>query len=330
MPGNKVVTMGRPRTARIRGRHPAFQLPRRRPVRRQVRRRRRRTGGPARGGALGAQGIPAKPCGWPASASAHGSRCAPPVKLGATALVSIARRSAAAGTLPAQCRRRSPGSGAGRGRRDRRPARGVRLAGGAAAPAPAGAHARHSHFFHRKLMDLRGALKQAVRDWPPPGMTDAPALAALRRWGGARRLAARSRPAGRPGPRSTGSTRPLAPPPARSLAQRLFARDEPAPAPCGLYLWGRRRPQQDLPDRPVLRRPADRRQAPHAFPPLHARGARAPARIAGERDPLAAIAREWRRSLRVLVLDEFFVSDIGDAMLLARLLDRLFAEGVCW
>ena len=25
-----------------------------------------------------------------------------------------------------------------------------------------------SHFFHRKLIDLRGALKQAVRDWPPP------------------------------------------------------------------------------------------------------------------------------------------------------------------
>ncbi len=49
---------------------------------------------------------------------------------------------------------------------------------------------------------------------------------------------------------------------------------------------------------------------------------------AGERDPLATIAREWRRTLRVLVLDEFFVEDIGDAMLLGRLLDRLFAEGV--
>ncbi|HVI59466.1 MAG TPA: cell division protein ZapE [Luteimonas sp.] len=49
---------------------------------------------------------------------------------------------------------------------------------------------------------------------------------------------------------------------------------------------------------------------------------------AGERDPLAAIAREWREQLRVLVLDEFFVSDIGDAMLLGRLLERLFAEGV--
>ncbi len=49
---------------------------------------------------------------------------------------------------------------------------------------------------------------------------------------------------------------------------------------------------------------------------------------AGERDPLAAIAREWRQTLRVLVLDEFFVSDIGDAMLLGRLLDQLFAQGV--
>lgn len=37
---------------------------------------------------------------------------------------------------------------------------------------------------------------------------------------------------------------------------------------------------------------------------------------AGERDPLAAIARAWREQWRVLVLDEFFVIDIGDAMLL--------------
>lgn len=48
---------------------------------------------------------------------------------------------------------------------------------------------------------------------------------------------------------------------------------------------------------------------------------------AGERDPLAQIARQWR-GLRVLVLDECFVNDIGDAMLLGRLLQRLFAEGV--
>jgi len=49
---------------------------------------------------------------------------------------------------------------------------------------------------------------------------------------------------------------------------------------------------------------------------------------AGQSDPLAKIAQEWREKLRVLVLDEFFVTDIGDAMLLARLLERMFAEGV--
>lgn len=49
---------------------------------------------------------------------------------------------------------------------------------------------------------------------------------------------------------------------------------------------------------------------------------------AGESDPLLTIARELRQQLRVLVLDEFFVNDIGDAMLLGRLLQHLFAEGV--
>ncbi len=49
---------------------------------------------------------------------------------------------------------------------------------------------------------------------------------------------------------------------------------------------------------------------------------------AGQADPLARIAQEWRGRLRVLVLDEFFVTDIGDAMLLGRLLERLIAEGV--
>lgn len=49
---------------------------------------------------------------------------------------------------------------------------------------------------------------------------------------------------------------------------------------------------------------------------------------ADQPDPLALVAREWRQRLRVLVLDEFFVIDIGDAMLLGRLLEKLFAEGV--
>lgn len=49
---------------------------------------------------------------------------------------------------------------------------------------------------------------------------------------------------------------------------------------------------------------------------------------AGQSDPLIPIAKRWGSELQVLVLDEFFVSDIGDAMLLGRLLERMFAEGV--
>ena len=46
------------------------------------------------------------------------------------------------------------------------------------------------------------------------------------------------------------------------------------------------------------------------------------------RDPLPAIAREWAKQYRVLCFDEFFVSDIADAMLLGGLLQALFTEGV--
>ena len=45
-------------------------------------------------------------------------------------------------------------------------------------------------------------------------------------------------------------------------------------------------------------------------------------------DPLPQIANEWARSCSVLCLDEFFVSDIADAMLLAGLLEGLFSNGV--
>ena len=45
-------------------------------------------------------------------------------------------------------------------------------------------------------------------------------------------------------------------------------------------------------------------------------------------DPLSVVADKWASKVRVICLDEFQVSDITDAMLLARLLENLFLKGV--
>ncbi len=119
----------------------------------------------------------------------------------------------------------------------------------------------------------------------------------------------------------------LQPAPKPGPFARLFGA-EAAPAPRGLYLWGGvGRGKTFLIDLFYAGLPIREKRRTHFHRFMREVHERLRAH-AGERDPLAAIAREWRRTLRVLVLDEFFVSDIGDAMLLARLLERLFAEGV--
>lgn len=52
------------------------------------------------------------------------------------------------------------------------------------------------------------------------------------------------------------------------------------------------------------------------------------AHVKHESYPLVLIAEKLARDVRVLCFDEFHVSDIGDAMILARLLETMFARGI--
>ncbi|WP_417513604.1 cell division protein ZapE [Marinobacter sp.] len=50
--------------------------------------------------------------------------------------------------------------------------------------------------------------------------------------------------------------------------------------------------------------------------------------VKGEKNPLDLVAKKFADETRVICFDEFFVSDIGDAMILATLMDGLFKRGV--
>jgi len=110
--------------------------------------------------------------------------------------------------------------------------------------------------------------------------------------------------------------------------QRLRARWRvPAPVP-GLYLWGGvGRGKTFLVDLLFDAVPGRRKLRVH----FHRFMAQVHAQLRDlpeHSDPLAHIAAALAQRVRLLVLDEFVVTDIGDAMLLARLLEGLFGHGV--
>lgn len=96
----------------------------------------------------------------------------------------------------------------------------------------------------------------------------------------------------------------------------------------GIYLWGGPgRGKSYLVDSffDCLPEPRKRRVHFHRFmQDVHARLRE----LSRTRNPLKLIGRRMAQSTRVLCLDEFLVQDVGDAMLLAGLLQSMFAEGI--
>jgi len=120
-----------------------------------------------------------------------------------------------------------------------------------------------------------------------------------------------------------------APAPKRGLLRR-FARVPVPEGKRGAYLWGGvGRGKSMLMDLfyAEMDEPRKRRVHFHAFmQEMHA--ALHAARQTGVEDALLPVAAEVAKSVRLLCFDEMQITDITDAMLVGRLFDLLFADGV--
>ena len=116
--------------------------------------------------------------------------------------------------------------------------------------------------------------------------------------------------------------------PRRQWLARLFGRGvEPSPVR-GLYIWGGvGRGKTFLMDLFFETLAIDRKTRIHFHRMMRDVHARLKA-LGDIEDPLDHVAADIAAESPVLCFDEFYVSDIGDAMILGRLLEGLFARGV--
>ncbi|QYJ97162.1 AFG1 family ATPase [Shewanella alkalitolerans] len=112
------------------------------------------------------------------------------------------------------------------------------------------------------------------------------------------------------------------------MAKLLGFLAKPAPSVQGLYLWGGvGRGKTYLMDTFYDALPGERKLRAHFHRFMHQIHLDLDG-LKGQRDPLLVIAKRMAERYQVICFDEFFVSDITDAMLLGTLFQALFAEGV--
>lgn len=118
----------------------------------------------------------------------------------------------------------------------------------------------------------------------------------------------------------------LAPPKTASFFDRIL--NKAVPVTQGLYLWGGPgRGKTYLMDLFYHHLPIQQKQRLHFHEFMRHVHAQL-ATIKNQQAPLAVIGKRVAEKTRVLCLDEFYVADIGDAMLLAGLLEALFANQI--
>jgi len=116
--------------------------------------------------------------------------------------------------------------------------------------------------------------------------------------------------------------------PRKGGLRTMFFRGEPRETVPGLYIWGGvGRGKTFLMDLFFECLPIKRKKRIHFHRMMHDVHERMKT-LSFVEDPLDKIAAAIAQETRVLCFDEFYVSDIGDAMILGRLLEGLFERGV--
>ncbi|MNF79295.1 hypothetical protein D3C84_615050 [compost metagenome] len=108
---------------------------------------------------------------------------------------------------------------------------------------------------------------------------------------------------------------------------KLFGKKEQAPVK-GLYFWGGvGRGKTYLVDTFFEALPFKQKMRTH-FHRFMKRVHEEMKTLKGEKNPLTVIAKRFSEEAKVICFDEFFVSDITDAMILGTLMEELFKNGV--